>query len=107
VDDKGVADRRSFARMRLDSLVLEGLGASWHIRRVADVSPGGLLLEGSGACAPRTHVTIVFLAPDGGEPITLVAEVVATTERGTHVRFVESAGVTPRDRCGIRLAARR
>ncbi len=72
--------------------VQETTGDAVYYHRTADLSSGGLHLEGTMPHEPGTRVRLRFLLPGDEEPVEVAGEIVppaAGRELGMGVRFVD------------------
>jgi uncharacterized protein (TIGR02266 family) len=90
-----VWERRASQRINVQLQVVETHEDSTYFQRTANISAGGLYLEGTMPHPPGTKVRLRFTLPRDEAPIEVTGEITAgkDTEPGMGVRFVDlSAG---------------
>ena len=93
-----VWERRASQRIDVQLHVVEKVEDSLYFQRTANISAGGLFLEGTMPHPPGTKVKLRFNLPGDAEPIEVDGEIAAPTKEddlGMGVRFV---GLSDRDR---------
>lgn len=85
------AERRVHKRVPLEMWVDQTQGEDIYYQRAANVSEGGLYLDGTIPHEKGTVVSLKFTLPDDSEPISVQGEVVGAGVEplGMHVRFLD------------------
>jgi hypothetical protein len=85
------ADRRSQKRIPVEMWVEEQRGADVYYQRSANLSVGGIYLDGTIPHARGTFVQLRFTLPGTEEPLSVRGEIVGEPDEerlGMHVRFL-------------------
>jgi uncharacterized protein (TIGR02266 family) len=93
-----VWERRASQRIDVQLHVVEQLEDSLYFQRTANISAGGLFLEGTMPHPPGTKVKLRFQLPGDDEPIEVDGEIAAPSKEddlGMGVRFID---LSDRDR---------
>ncbi|MFH0899369.1 MAG: PilZ domain-containing protein [Pseudomonadota bacterium] len=91
----GSTDRRNQKRLPVEMWVDEMQGSSCYFQRSANLSLGGMYLDGTIPHPRGTVVQLRFTLPGEDQPIDLRGEVVGEPDPdrlGMHVRFLDTAG---------------
>ena len=98
------SDRRTEKRIPVEMWVEEQRGTDLYFQRSANISTGGIYLDGTIPHPKGTHVQLKFTLPGEAEAVEVRGEIVGDPQEerlGMHVKFLEmerNAGLRERIR---------